>query len=148
MPSACFIDTNVLLYVKDPRNRDKQGKARGWLAALASEDLVVVSPQVLNEFAHNVIRKFPDIGYDELLENLEAMRPWCVAPMTDEITLQGVAIHRRFQVSFYDSTLLAAALSYGCAAFLSEDLTHGQQIGDLRIINPFVVDPRAFLESD
>src|SRR5262245_29445337 len=137
MPNACFIDTNILLYTKDPANPSKRERAREWLDALADENLIVISPQVLNEFAHNVIRKFPHIGYDELRENLEGLRPWCVAPVNDETALQALAIHRRYQFSFYDSALVAAAVAFGCDVFLSEDLTHDQKLGGLTIVNPF-----------
>jgi predicted nucleic acid-binding protein len=39
-------------------------------------------------------------------------------------------------------------LAYGCDGFLSEDLTHGQHIGGLRIINPFVDESVTFLKPD
>lgn len=148
MPNACFIDTNVLLYTKDPQTPSKRERARAWLDALANENLGVVSPQVLNEFAHNIIRKFPHISYDELHENLQALRPWCLAPFSDETALQALAIHRRYRFSFYDCALLASALSCGCDVFLSEDLGHDQKLGELTIVNPFIVDPSAFLSEN
>ena len=49
MPNACFIDTNILLYTKDPAAPDKRRRALAWLDALASRDLAVISPQVMNE---------------------------------------------------------------------------------------------------
>jgi predicted nucleic acid-binding protein len=148
MPNACFIDTNVLLYVKDPTAPTKQARAIEWLDVLADRNLAVVNPQVLNEFAHNVIKKLPHIGYEALVENLESMRPWCTAPMNDETALQGLAIRRRFKFSFYDATLVAAAIAGDCDMFLSEDLGHDVRIGALRIVNPFLADPRTLLEKD
>jgi predicted nucleic acid-binding protein len=112
---------------------------------LASEDRAIVSPQVLNEFAHNVLRKLPHIGYDALAEYLESMRPWCLAVMSDETALNGLVIHRRFRFSFYDSSLVAQALSFGCDLFLSEDMSHQQRVGDMRIVNPFAGEPRDYL---
>ncbi len=145
MPNACFLDTNVILYAKDPRAPIKRERAREWLNVLGDRNLAVISPQVLNEFAHNVLRKFPHVGIAELLENLEAMRPWCLAPMTGETAVQGLLIHQRFKFSFYDSTLLAAAITYGCDVFLSEDLGHDQRFNGLRIVNPFIAEPRSLL---
>ncbi|MGH8264596.1 MAG: PIN domain-containing protein [Steroidobacteraceae bacterium] len=121
--------------------------ANGWLNTLANENRAVISPQVLNEFAHNIIRKFPQVSHDELRANSEALRPWCVAPITDETPLQALAIHRRFRFSFYDCALLATAVTFGCEVFLSEDLSHDQRLGPLRIINPFSVAPSAFFKE-
>lgn len=146
MPNGCFVDTNVLLYLKDPNEPVKRAKARAWLDALVDRTQIVISPQVMNEFAHSIIKKFPHVGDAELVENLEAMRPWCTALMTSETALQGLAIHRRFAFSFYDSTLVSAAAISGCDVFLSEDLGHGSHVGSLQVINPFLVDPLSFLE--
>lgn len=145
MPNGYFIDTNVLLYTKDPKVPSKGARAHEWLNALANKNRIVISPQVLNEFAHNIIRKFPHVSYDELLQNVEALRPWCVAPITHETTLHALQIHRRFRFSFYDCVLLATAMDFACEVVLSENLTHDQQLGRLRIVNPFNVEPSAFL---
>jgi predicted nucleic acid-binding protein len=147
MPNGCFIDTNVLLYTKDPKIPSKRERAREWLSVLANENRAIISPQVLNEFAHNIIRKFPHVSHDELRQNIEAVRPWCVAPITDETTLHALAVYRRFRFSFYDCVLLATAMDFGCEIFLSEDLSHNQRLGRLRIVNPFTAAPSAFLKQ-
>jgi predicted nucleic acid-binding protein len=103
---------------------------------------------VLNEFAHNILRKFPAIGYAELRDSLESMIPFCRAPVTERTPLQALAIHRRFKFSFYDSAMVAAALTYGCDVFLSEDLGHNQRLGEMRIVDPFRVDPGDYLEQN
>jgi predicted nucleic acid-binding protein len=145
MPNGCFIDTNILLYAKDPKATDKRARALAWLDALAERDLAIISPQVMNEFTHNILRKFPHVGHAELVDNLEAMRPWCLAVMNADTALEGLAIHRRYRFSFYDSALVATALGYGCDLFLSENLSHGQKLIDLRVVNPFEIEPRAAL---
>jgi len=147
MPNGFFIDTNVLLYAKDPTVQVKRARAQKWLEALAGSDEAVISPQVLNEFAHNVIRKLPRISTAALKQDIELMQAWCTAPLDPRITLQGLDVHRRFQLSFYDSVLIASALAQGCRYFLSEDLTHNQRILSMQIIDPFVTDPNSFLAS-
>lgn len=147
MPNVCFIDTNVMLYLNDSREPRKQTIARQWVAALAERELIVISPQVMNEFAYNVLRKFPDVTRGELARFLSAMEPWCKAAMTAQTSLDALAIHARYRFSFFDSTMIAAALAYGCDIFLSEDLASGQQIGDLTIINPFSTAIEAVLTN-
>ena len=148
MPSACFIDTNLLLYAQDPRAPEKAERVVEWLGALADLDSVVISPQVLNEYAHNIIRKFPHVGYDRLLAELEFMQPWCRAQTNCRTAVQALRIHQRFKFSFYDSCLVSSALEYGCDIFLSEDMSHRQRIAGMQIINPFLSDIRSITEQN
>lgn len=141
MPSGCFVDTNILIYARDPGVPEKRARANEWLNALADAGRIVVSPQVMNEFAHNIIRKLPYITRDQLYESLVELRGWCTAPTTAETAIDGLAIHRHFQFSFYDSVLLASATAAGCAVFLSEDLTHEQRVRGITIFNPFLASP-------
>jgi predicted nucleic acid-binding protein len=148
MPNACFVDTNILLYARDRAALDKQRRAAEWLDALTARELVVVNPQVLNEFAHNVLRKLKHIRPDQLRALIEAMRPWCTAPIDEDTALHGLAIHLRYRFSFFDCTLLASAIAHGCDVFLSEDLGHEQFVADLRIVDPFRTDLESFLERN
>jgi predicted nucleic acid-binding protein len=137
MPTACFVDTNILLYAVDRDLSGKRKRARACLDALARHKLLIINPQVLNEYAHNVIRKMPHVSREQLLSELEAMRAWCRAELTSETSAQAVVISGRYGFSFYDSALLASALIYGCDFFISEDLSHQQKVGGLQIVNPF-----------
>jgi predicted nucleic acid-binding protein len=147
MANACFIDTNVMLYLNDSRDQQKQATARAWISALAEHDLIVISPQVMNEFAYNVLRKFPEVTQAQLQRFLMAMMPWCKATMTSQTSLDALAVHVRYRFSFFDSTMIAAALAYGCDVFLTEDLASGQRIGDLTILNPFSTAIEAVLTN-
>src|SRR5258707_1233403 len=88
MPSACFVDTNILLYAVDRNVSEKRRQARACLDALARRRLLVVNPQVLNEYAHNVIRKMPHVAREQLLAELEPMRAWCMAELTPDTAAQ------------------------------------------------------------
>jgi predicted nucleic acid-binding protein len=140
MPSACFIDTNLLLYAQDRKTPEKAEKVAAVLGALADRNLIVVSPQVLNEYAHNILRKFPKVGRDQLMAQLEFMQPWCRAPMDGRTALRGLEVHDRYKFSFYDACLIASALEYGCGLFLSEDMRHGQRVAQMQIVNPFLAE--------
>lgn len=50
---------------------------------------------------------------------------------------RAVEIHQRWKFSFYDSLIIAAALTAGCTRLLTEDLPHGQQIETLTVQDPF-----------
>jgi predicted nucleic acid-binding protein len=62
---------------------------------------------------------------------------WKIMP-SQALHERGLDIQARYQYSFYDALIIAAALSAGCTRLLSEDLQHGQRIEGLRIENPFV----------
>ena len=60
-----------------------------------------------------------------------------VLPITHELIVTAVTLRRRFQLSHWDSTIIAAAQQLGCKILYSEDLNHGQDYGGVRIQNPF-----------
>ena len=47
-------------------------------------------------------------------------------------------IMKRWQHSLWDSMILAAAQSSGAKELITEDLSHGQQYGSVRVTNPFL----------
>jgi predicted nucleic acid-binding protein len=51
----------------------------------------------------------------------------------------------RYQLSFWDALIVAAAKFGGCNFLLSEDLQSGQDFDGLLVINPFLTAPDALL---
>lgn len=147
MPNVYFVDTNVFLYANDPSLPRKQALARTWLAELAQRNLVVISPQVMNEFISSSVRKMAHISPAELSALVDDLRIWCSAETSSETAVRGLLLHRRYGFAFYDSVLIASALMRGCDIFLSEDMAHGQRIDRLQIVNPFAVAPSELLTS-
>ena len=132
MSAKPFLDTNVILYLLS-EDMTKADRAEALLAQGGT-----VSVQVLNEAANVMTRKLK-MDLDEVGDILAGVRHFCeVVPVTIEIHVQALAITRRFGFSIYDSLIVAAAIAAKCEVLYSEDLQHGQQVGDqLTIINPF-----------
>ena len=61
-----------------------------------------------------------------------------VQPVTHELVIAAVIFRRRFHLSQWDATILAAAAELGCKTLYSEDMSHGQDYGGVRGINPFL----------
>jgi len=61
---------------------------------------------------------------------------WRIMP-SQALYQSALDLHARYQFSFYDSLIIAAALAAGCTRLYSEDLQHGQRIEGLTIENPF-----------
>ena len=45
---------------------------------------------------------------------------------------------KQYQISFWDSLIIAAAECTGCSKVISEDLNHGQKYHSMLMVNPFL----------
>ena len=127
-----FVDTNVLLYLLS----DDAAKANRAEALLAGR--IVISVQVLNEFA-NVTRRKLGLDWPEVVQALLDIRRFAdVHPLTLDTHERGIALAKRYQLSVYDAMIVAAALEAGCETLASEDFSAGQRFEGLTIRNPFV----------
>jgi len=55
-----------------------------------------------------------------------------------DILTAGMAICRDHRLSICDALIVAAAQAARCETLMSEDLSHGQRFGNLRVENPFL----------
>lgn len=131
-----FFDSNVLLYLlsADEAKADQT-------EALLSEG-GHISVQVLNEFASIATRKLK-MSHAEVNEILAMLRTVCqVHSLTEETHDLGMQIAHRYQLSIYDSMIVASAIIARCGTLLSEDMQDDLLINrTLRIRNPFAHDP-------
>jgi predicted nucleic acid-binding protein len=132
-----FIDTNVLLYSVSlaPAETVKAERAR---ALLKSRDLVL-SVQVLQEFYVQATRaNRPDaLTHDEAVGFIQTWQRFPVADITRELFDEALAIKVRYQLSYWDSAIIAAARRAGCTEVLSEDMNPGQDYGGVTVVKPF-----------
>jgi predicted nucleic acid-binding protein len=62
-----------------------------------------------------------------------------VVPVTADTIREAMRLTRRYQLSHWDSLIVAAAMLAGCETLYTEDLQHDQLFDErLRVINPFV----------
>ena len=127
-----FVDTNVLLYLLS----GDAAKADRTEALLVQR--IVISVQVLNEFAHVARRKFK-LEWIEVRQALVDIRRFAdVHPLTVDTHDRGLALAERYKIGLYDAMIVAAGLEAGCTSLLSEDFQSGQRLdGRLTIRNPF-----------
>ena len=132
-----FLDTNILLYAALGRKHAGARLERAREIVLAED--YCTSGQVLAEFYHNVIKKGPKpLTPDKAREwvRVIAMKP--CQPITPEVVLAGIDHARRYQLSYWDGAIIAAAERLGARVVYSEDLNHGQIYGSVRVENPFL----------
>lgn len=127
-----FADTNVLLYLT---SGDLQ-KAN--VAERLLDEGLILSVQVLNEFANVARRKF-DMSWAQVNHALGVIAAVStVVPVTLAIHRRGLALAEEHRFATYDAMIVAAAELSGCSTLYSEDMQHGRLIaGQLRILNPF-----------
>ncbi len=144
MTGIVFVDTNVLLYALDRADAKKHQKAREWRAELWQRKCGRISVQVLQEFYANVVRKWPsstELARSEI-RNLQAWRP---VTIDIELLEHCWKIQDRYQLSFWDSLIVAAAKSSACRYLLTEDLQAGQDLEGMIVIDPFQSQPSSLL---
>ena len=132
MATKAFFDTNVLLYLLSADGA-KADRAEDLLAGGGC-----VSVQVLNEFASVASRKLR-MTWDEIEEALGAVREACgVEPLSLSTHDAALKFARRYNLSFYDALIAAAAHASECTILYSEDMHDGLVIDrTLTIRNPF-----------
>jgi predicted nucleic acid-binding protein len=135
MPAEFFLDTNILLYAASSAKseQDKRTKARELLAMEGGG----LSVQVQAEFYVNATGKFK-LPHDKVVGILESLDSYPVLALTEAVFWAALQIKGRYQLSYWDSAIIAAALELGCHTVYSEDLNHGQSYAGVRVINPFV----------
>lgn len=141
-----FVDTNVLVYVRDLTEGEKQRRAAEWMAALWDTGLGRLSYQVLQEYYVVTTRKLePPRTDEEAREDVLALTAW------DPVVVDGTVVERAWDVqdrhgfSWWDALIVAAALRSRCRYLLTEDLQDGQEVEGLTIVSPFTSLPGAIL---
>jgi predicted nucleic acid-binding protein len=129
--SAVFIDSNVILYLLSADSA-KADRAEAILNKGG-----IISVQVLNEVASVCLRKLK-MTWEEIDAVLLAVKAACdVVPLTLESHEKAVQLSKRYQLSFYDANICAAAILSGVKVVLFEDMQDGMKIDALTVKNPF-----------
>jgi len=131
-----FVDTNILLYAVSTQAAEATKAAKAQ-AVLLNRDLVL-SVQVLQEFYVQATRKSrPDpLTHDEAVAFIRSWRRFPTEEMTLAVLDEALAIRDRYQLSYWDSAIIAAAKSGNCTEVLSEDMNDGQNYGGVSVANP------------
>lgn len=134
-----FVDTNILVYAEDRDAGEKHAVARDLMADLWRSGDGVLSVQVLQEFFVTVTRKLPrPLRSPAALAIVEQYLTWRVVENSGELLLAGIRAASDLKVSFWDALILEAARAERCDRLWTEDLHHGQRIGELTVVNPFL----------
>jgi len=133
MSAGVFLDTNILVYAHS------EGDYRTAPARQHLVDGGIVGVQVLNEFA-SVARAKLAMSWAEIQEAVESIVILCPnpRPLGIETHRRALGLSKKYGFSIWDALIVAAAVEAGCSKLLTEDLQHGQVVGGVTIVNPFL----------
>jgi len=138
MSDRIFLDTNILVYAYDFEDAAKQKRAALIVEQGVQNDTIAISTQVLGEFFVTVTRKIKKpLTAQEAATVLRMLLPVPLVEVNRPLVDAAIAFHIRYNISYWDGLIIAAADRAGCPKILSEDLSDGQQYGNAIIENPF-----------
>lgn len=140
---VALVDTNILVYVFDPRFPERQRRAAEILRQGLCQDTLRLPHQAVVEFVAAVSRPLRDgppllaahearREAEELLDQFPVLFP---TPGLVRLALRGAAA---YQLGWFDAHLWAYAEYYGVQELWSEDFQHDRLYGTVRVINPFL----------
>ncbi|MFN8495220.1 MAG: PIN domain-containing protein [Caldilineaceae bacterium] len=144
MIDKIFVDTNVLVYAYDAREREKHVRAIQIIDQFNRAGVGVISTQVLTEFFVTITRKLPDplTPYEAYTHLGNYVQSWTILDLTALIVLEAARGVVDYQFSVWDAQIWAAAKLNQIEIVFSEDFNGGAMIEGVRFINPFAPDFR------
>ncbi|MGH9416324.1 MAG: PIN domain-containing protein [Terriglobales bacterium] len=139
-----FLDTNVLLYTRDKRDRSKQQRAVAWTTGTWDTGAGRVSWQVLHEYYWNGTRK---LKIDPMIVRADVHDLAQFNPVQASLALVQRAWHwcDQAQLAYWDALIVAAAEHCGATYLLSEDFEPKRRFGDCTVLDPFRSDPADYI---
>lgn len=134
-----LVDTNVLVYAYDPRDRRKQDVARSLFRELVISDRAVVSVQCLSEFFSVSTTKLPE----PLTRSVARARVDGIASsstvldLTDAVVLEACRGSAEHGLSIWDALIWSAAKLNQIRYVLTEDAQHGRRLETVTFLDPF-----------
>ena len=139
MNAESFIDTNIFVYQLERLDARKADIADDLIEHGIETQTACISFQVIQECINTAIRKAEvQLNRNEMEKYLQSvLAPLLRVQPSLRLYRLSLDIQSRYQFSFYDSLIVAAAVEAGCKTLYTEELTHGQQVEGVTITNPF-----------
>jgi predicted nucleic acid-binding protein len=126
------VDTNVLLYVHDPRDPDKQATAASLMQSLTDGVLIwqiaceyLAASRKLEPFGYSRAKAWQDIH--------DLRRVWTTVLPGWDVLERAERLLSAYSLSFWDAMIIAACLEGGVARLYSEDFVPTRMWMDWRL---------------
>lgn len=131
-----FFDTNIFLYAHSAANLRKQAVALELVDQYSEQSKLVLSTQVVQEFYSAGLRKL-GLPREVVKHSVIALMGFPLVLLGSPHIVKAIENEERYQISFWDALILAAAESANAEVLFTEDLNDGQQYGEVLVRNPF-----------
>src|SRR5208337_1549112 len=140
MSDRFFLDTNIFVYSFDQNAVAKAQRAVQLIREALTTQKGVISYQVVQEFFNVALKRFsqPMQAADAGQYLVAVFRPLLAVHSSQALYAEGLFLHARNGLAWYDSLIVSAAIQARCEILFSEDLQHGQRFGSLQVRNPFL----------
>ncbi len=136
MTDRVFVDSNIWIYLFLNEDSRKHDIAERFIAQSGLKRILVISHQVINEVS--------SVSYKHKLDEariryiIERMSNICVIQdYSKDIALLASDLRQKYSISFWDSLIVASAITAQCKLLASEDMQDGQIISGVTIKNIF-----------
>lgn len=136
MSAEDFLDTNVVVYAVDTTRgaAHKRQIAR----KLLREGGFGISTQVLQEFYVTATKKLTrPLSLPTAARWVEQLCRAELVTLDASLIKLGIAHAHRYQISYWDGAIIAAAEALGAPIVYSEYMGNGQSYGSVKVVNPF-----------
>ncbi len=133
-----FVDTNILLYAisTDPAEAEKSTVARNLLMTANWAWSAQVAAEFVN--ASTSARRPVPLTLVQAERWIDTWMAFLLIPTDGTIVKEAIRLAARYQISYFDGQIVAAAKALRCRILYTEDLNHGQDYDGVRVVNPFV----------
>lgn len=136
MNAEVFVDTNILYYANTESADPRHATARQCVEDLwSAPGRAAISVQVLQELHVNLVRK-AGLSPQESVERVNHYLAWRVIDNDRALLASAFEVQARWQLSYWDCLIMAAAQRSGAAELWSEDLSADLRFGGVVIVNP------------
>jgi predicted nucleic acid-binding protein len=140
MTALVFVDTDLLVYVRDTRNAMKRATASEWIRLLWNQERGRTSVQVLNEYYDVITGRFPAVKAEDVWEDVRYyLSGWNPQPLDAEVLDLAHDVEVRYRLNWWDCLVVAAAQAQNCLLLLSENLQDGADYGGVVVRSPFTL---------
>jgi predicted nucleic acid-binding protein len=137
MSGKAFLDTNIFIYSFDRLDTRKANVAVQLIRDHAVRGNGVISFQVVQEFFNVAFKRGTMTSEEGESYLMTVLRPFLSVQSSISLYSVALTLRARYQHSWYDSLIVAAACEANCSVVYSEDLQHGATLNGVRIENPF-----------
>lgn len=131
-----FLDTNIIIYANDTRDRHKQDIALKLITGLMETNKGTISTQVMQEYAFVALCKLHQ-EYGVIVRQLKLLESFEVVRQSPDMIRRAVEIMHSYKIGFWDACIISNAEFANCSVIYSEDLNSGQYYSGIRVENPF-----------